>query len=223
VADQLGTIVEGMRLQEQAERAAVLEERGRLARELHDSVTQLLYGINLFSRAGRDAYSQGKTEEGSQHLARLGETASQAIKEMRLLLYELRPQALEQQGLVGALQQRLDAVESRAGITARLVADANHLPAEVEQELYHIVQEALNNALKHSAATEVDVQIQAHSEGWLVEVTDDGAGFDPRSVSDSGGMGVSNIRDRAERLGATLTLISEPGKGTTVRVRQRSL
>ena len=194
VADQLGTIVEGLRLQEQAERAAVLEERGRLARELHDSVTQLLYGINLFSRAGRDAYSQGKVEEGSQHLARLGETASQAIKEMRLLLYELRPRALEQQGLVGALQHRLDAVEGRAGVTAQFLADmTQELPVEVEQELYHIAQEALNNALKHSAATSVKLQIQVNPDGWLLEVHDDGAGFDPQGIPGSGGMGVSGF------------------------------
>jgi signal transduction histidine kinase len=218
VADQLGTVVESIRLRDQAERAAVLEERGRLARELHDSVTQLLYSINLFAKAGRDAYSQGNVQGGNAHLTKLGDTASQAIKEMRLLLYELRPRALEQQGLIGAIQHRLDAVEGRAGVSAQLLANTTvELPAQVEQELYHIVQEALNNALKHSEATSVKVQIEADVEGVRVEVTDDGSGLDPHGASKGGGMGLASMRERAERIGGRLTILSEPGKGTTVQ------
>jgi signal transduction histidine kinase len=218
VADQLGTVVESIRLHEQAERAAVLEERGRLARELHDSVTQLLYSINLFARAGRDAYSQGNVQGGSAHLTKLGDTASQAIKEMRLLLYELRPRELEQQGLVGAIQHRLDAVEGRAGVSAQLLANTPiELPTKVEQELYHIVQEALNNALKHSEATSVKVQIEADSGGVRLEVTDNGSGFDPRGVPDTGGIGLASMRERAERIGGGLTILSESGKGTTIQ------
>ena len=218
VADQLGIVVESARLRRQAEQAAVLEERGRLARELHDSVTQLLYSINLFAKAGRDAYDQGSSEQGSQHLIRLGDIASQAIKEMRLLLYELRPRELEQAGLIGAIQHRLDAVEGRADVKTQLLVNVVvELSKEVEQELYHIVQEALNNALKHSQATLVQVQIKADLEEIRLDVTDDGSGFDVHHIPDTGGMGLANMHERAAKLGGTLVILSEPGKGTTIQ------
>jgi signal transduction histidine kinase len=219
IADQLGIVVESAGLRERAERAAVLEERERLARELHDSVTQLLYSINLFAKAGRDAYNQGNTVQGSAHLAQLGDIASQAIKEMRLLLYELRPRELEQEGFIGAIQHRLDAVEGRAGIRTQLLVDtAIKLSPKVEQELYHIVQEALNNALKHSQATSVQVQITADREWIGLEVTDDGVGFDPHNIPDEGGIGLINMRERAKKLGGKLAILSKLGRGTTVQL-----
>jgi len=218
VADQLGVVVESARLRKGAKQAAVLEERGRLARELHDSVTQLLYSISLFAKAGRDAYKQGNVEQGSGHLSKLGDIASQAIKEMRLLLYELHPRELEREGLMGAIQHRLDAVEGRAGVKTQLVVDTTvELSREVERALYHILQEALNNALKHAKATSVQVRIQADREGIRLDVTDDGSGFAPHDIPDEGGMGLANMHERAKKLGGTLTILSEPGKGTTVQ------
>jgi signal transduction histidine kinase len=219
IADQIGVVVESARLRQLAEYTAVMEERGRLARELHDSVTQLLYSINLFAKAGKDAYSYGEAKQGDKHLARLGDTASQAIKEMRLLLYELRPPELERAGLLGAIQYRLDAVEGRAGVKTQLLVDpVIELSKAVEEEFYHIVQEALNNSLKHSQAAAVAIRIEADQKRISLVVTDDGSGFDPHDIPNKGGMGLLNMRERAKKLGGELTILSEPGTGTTIQV-----
>jgi PAS domain S-box-containing protein len=219
VADQLGSVVESARLRQQAERAAVLEERGRLARDLHDSVTQLLYSVNLFARSGQNALDARDLDKLGDSLARLGESAQQALKEMRLLVYELRPLALEREGLADALRQRLDAVEGRVGVVAQLSADETiSLPKQVEGELYRIGIEALNNALKHAKATSVTVRLSARPEGIQLEVTDDGRGFDPGVIEGKGGLGLVGMRERAERMGGVLAVTSAPGKGTEIKV-----
>jgi signal transduction histidine kinase len=152
-------------------------------------------------------------------MGRLREIAQQALKEMRLLVYQLRPLVLKREGLVGALQQRLDAVEKRAGVDARLLVEGTlDLPATVEEGLYRIAQEALNNALKHAAPRAVILRIRADARRVVLDVTDDGQGFDPAAVSDKGGMGLVSMRERAERLGGSFSLASAPGGGTTVRV-----
>lgn len=225
IGQQVGVAVENARLYQQAEQLAVIKERQRLARELHDSVTQSLYSLTLLAEAGRRLMGSGDTERVKAYLGRLGETAQQALKEMRLLVYELRPMALETEGLVGALQQRLDAVEKRAGVQARLLVEVGaqsveplHLPAPLEEGLYRIAQEALNNALKHAAANAVVVRIHAEDDCVQLEVTDNGKGFDVAAVRDQGGLGLVSMRERAERLGGVLTILSAPGEGTTVRV-----
>jgi PAS domain S-box-containing protein len=219
VADQVGVAVENARLRQQAERAAVIEERERLSRELHDSVTQSLYGLTLFAEAGDNLVDAGDLEAVKHNLVRMGETAQQALKEMRLLVYELRPLDLEREGLIGALHQRLSAVEGRVNIKARLVAEELvELPAAVEEELYRIAQEALNNALKHAAASSVTIYLRREDEQVELEVVDDGSGFDPQAVRNTGGMGLVNMQKRAEKLGGSLTILSTPGEGTRVKV-----
>lgn len=219
VADQVGVAVENARLRQQAERAAVIEERERLSRELHDSITQSLYSLTLFAEAGENLVEAGDLEAAKHNLARMGETAQQSLKEMRLLVYELRPLDLEREGLIGALHQRLSAVEGRVNIKARLVAEELiELPASVEEELYRIAQEALNNALKHAAASSVTAYLRREGEQIVLEVVDDGAGFDPTVVSNSGGMGLANMQKRAEKLGGSLTIFSTLGAGTRVKV-----
>ena len=220
IADQVGVMVENSRLRRQAEHAAVMEERERLARELHDSVTQSLYSLTLLAGGGRRMANAGTLTDVADYFTDLGEIAQQALKEMRLLVYELRPAILEREGLVGALQQRLDSVEGRAGVEARLlVEEMIQLPPTVEEDLYRIAQEALNNALKHAAATSVTVRIYADQDQLVMEVIDDGKGFTPEALSDMGGMGLVSIRQRAERLGGRLKVMSAPEDGTTVQVR----
>jgi signal transduction histidine kinase len=219
IADQLGIVVEGAWLRDRAEWAAVLEERGRLARDLHDSVTQLLYSVNLFAKSGQNAFNVGDRDLLATSLTKLGESARQALREMRLLIYELRPLVLEQEGLVSALQRRLDAVEGRVGLTVQLLEGGEvELPWQVEDELYRISVEALNNALKYARATSVTISINADQERVELVVTDDGAGFDPRAVEGKGGLGIVGMRERAERLGGLLEVTSAPGEGTSVRV-----
>jgi signal transduction histidine kinase len=219
IADQIGVVVENARLVRQAEQLAVVRERERLARELHDSVTQSLYSLTLLAEASQRLLGAEDRERAGEHVGRLGEIAQQALKEMRLLVYQLRPLVLKREGLVGALQHRLDAVERRAGVDARLlVGGAIELPASAEEELYRIAQEALNNALKHAAPTSVAVRIAADDQGVSLEVSDDGCGFDLDSVGAEGGMGLVSMRERTEKLGGRLDVTSTPGEGTRVCV-----
>lgn len=214
-------ITERVHLAEAQARAA-LEERQRLARELHDSVTQSLYSLTLLAEAGRRLALAGDLERVTQHVGRLGETAQQALKEMRLLVYQLRPLALEAEGLAGALQHRLDAVEKRGGLQARLVVEGLlDLPAAVEEALFRIAEEALNNALKHAAATAVTVTLCA-GDGWAgLEIVDNGRGLEPEAV-DRGGLGLTSMRERAAQFGGQVQVSAAPGQGTAVRVRLRT-
>jgi len=192
----------------------------RLARDLHDSVTQSLYSVTLLAETSRLAAQAGDLRTVADCQSRLGQVTQQALKELRLLIYELRPPMLEEEGLIGALQQRLDTVENRAGVEARLrvEGEAKLLPP-LEEALYRIGLEALNNALKHAAATAVTVRIRSDAAGVELEIVDNGQGFDPSTASEKGGMGLITMRERAERLGGVLTIRSTPGEGTKVKVR----
>lgn len=220
LGDRIGAALESARLRELAERAAVMEERQRLARDLHDSVTQSLYSLTLIAETGRRAALSADAEKIPAYMERLRDVAQQALKEMRLLIYQLRPLALERGGLAGALQERLDAVEGRAGVTARLlVEDTVSLRPPVEEAFYRIALEALNNALKHSGATSVTVCLRADGKHGELTVTDNGCGFDHEAAGDTGGLGLRTMRERAERLGGTLVVRSALGQGTTVEAR----
>jgi signal transduction histidine kinase len=221
IGDQIGIAVENARLYEQAQQTAVMEERQRMARELHDSVTQSLHGSTLLTEAAKRLANAGDLERTIGYLTRLGEISQQALKEMRLLVYELRPLALKEVTLTEALQQRLDAVERRAGINVQLVADDSlDLPDATEGTLYRIAQEALNNALQHASPTSVVVSIQVTGEPpdqqVTLEVSDDGIGFD-MSTTGAGGIGLSSMKERAEKLGGDLAIHSSPGEGTSVK------
>ena len=216
IADLVATAVESARLRRQAERALVIEERARLARELHDSVTQLLYSLGLYAETGLELAVSGDVLGMVDYLGRIGRAAQQALKEMRVLIYELRPPVLEDEGLVGALQQRLDTVERRSGVEGILLVEGVlELPVRIESGLYYIAQEALNNALTHAAATSVKVYLRDGNAQVELVVTDNGAGFDPDSM---GGMGIIGMRERAEKMGGELTILSVPEEGTKVKV-----
>jgi signal transduction histidine kinase len=196
----------------------VLEERPRLARELHDSVTQSLYGVALYTEAASRALADGEVDPVAANLEEIRETTQEALGEMRLLLYELRPPLLEEHGLAAALRTRLQSVETRAGLEVGFDCQGDQrLPVDQEQELYRLAQEALNNVLKHAHASRVQVRLDVASNPALLEVCDDGAGFEP-SLRDGGGFGVRGMRERAERLGGTLRIESAPGDGTRVLV-----
>ncbi len=223
LAQRAALALQNAQLFEQSQHAAILEERQRLARELHDSVTQSLYSLTLLAEAGRRLARSGDTERVETYLGRLGETAQQALKEMRLLVYELRPLELEREGLIGALQQRLDTVEKRAGVKANIRVEGDvDLPAAVESELYRVASEALNNALKHAAATTLTITLRAHVDGVEMVIADNGRGFAPADLADRGGLGLTSMRERVERLGGSFTLLSTPEAGTQVIARVES-
>ena len=211
--------VENARLRQEVDRAAVMRERSRLARELHDSVTQQLYSLTLLAEGWRRLAHNGKLDGQTDYLAELGAIAQQALKEMRLLVHELRPSALEQDGLLGALHQRLEAVERRSGVEKRLLADdLLDLPSPIEEEMYGIIQEALNNALKHAAATTVTVRVGIVGREVRAEISDNGVGFEA-SASGRSGLGLTSMQERADKLGATLTIDSAPNAGTKVTLQ----
>ncbi len=219
VADQIGVAVENARLRKENEQLLVLEERNRLARELHDAVTQSLYSLTLFAEANRRFAREGNLALSSEYAARLGDAAQQALREMRLLVHNLRPSILEQAGLVRAIQQRLDGVERRAGIQAALDAQgALDLPAHVEEALFHLSQEALNNALKHAAATKVTVTLQQVEDTVKLVIRDNGCGFEPDSEEDSGGLGLVSMQERVALLNGDLQLETAVNQGTTITV-----
>jgi signal transduction histidine kinase len=206
----------------QAEELAVLQERNRLARELHDSVTQSLHSLTLLAEAGQRLAGSGDIERTRGYLIRLGEISQQALREMRLLVYELRPLALRGVGLVGALQQRLDAVERRAGVEVQLsIEEGLELPRSIEEELFRFAVEALNNALKHSNPSTVTVALRKEEKRempWFeLSIVDDGIGFDPDTKDDVGGLGLVGMKERIEKLGGELTILSTPGEGTQVK------
>jgi signal transduction histidine kinase len=221
VADQAALAIENARLRGRAGEAAAFAERSRLARELHDSVTQSLYSVTLYAEAvARMLKSGGNQAAAAEHLGQLRVTAQEALREMRLLIFELSPPALEKGSLADALQTRLDAVEARGGMAASLqVEGTERLSAEQRRELYQIAQEALNNALKHSRAQSVRVRLVFGETETLLEVSDDGAGFEPGSAGRSGGLGLRGMSERVKRITGVLRVESTPGRGTTVSVR----
>jgi signal transduction histidine kinase len=215
IGDQIRIAIANNALRQQA---TVLEERQRIARDLHDSITQSLYGLVTLSEAGRLQRETGNNNALDTTLALVGETTRQVLKEMRLFIFELNPPVLERDGLVGLLHQRLDTVEGRANVTARLITDeTTRLPLPIEKTLYLIAQEALNNILRHARASSVTVRLHRLDGCLIMEITDDGRGFDPPTVRH--GMGLKNMRKRAEDWGGVLEITSQPGSGTCVLVR----
>jgi signal transduction histidine kinase len=219
LANQAGIAIENARLYKNAIKVAALEERQRLARELHDSVTQSLYGITLFSQAASFQLAAEKYEQVDKHLNEINETSQEALAEMRLLIYQLRPPVLDKEGILTALQARLSAVEGRAGLKTNLKSDlTDRLPFAVEEGLYHIAQEALNNTLKHSHAKSVNIFLGQNGPVISLEIVDDGIGFDVARAYQEGKMGLPDMDDHASELGGQLTVTSEPGHGTRIRV-----
>jgi signal transduction histidine kinase len=204
--------------EQRARQVAVLEERQRLSRELHDSVTQALYGISLYAEAGSRALRDGDVEPAATNLREISDTSHEALGEMRLLLFELRPPLLQQHGLEAALRERLQAVETRSGLVTDFLAEGNtRLAPDQEQDLYRLAQEALNNVLKHAHASHVSVRLSVTQAATVLSVADDGVGFDA-SLRGIEGLGLRGMRERAERLGGTLRIQSAPGQGTRIEV-----
>ncbi len=205
-------------LSQQVQEAAVREERSRLARGLHDSVTQSLYSLTLLVEAGRRTLERGDTVQSLKNLNRVAEIAQQALQEMRLMVFQLRQPELEKLGLAGALEHRLEAVERRAGVNARLVvALTQPLQPGIEEDLYWLAQEALNNALKHSGAEFVIIRLFEQGDCLMLEVRDSSRGFDPEALQGSGGFGQAGMRERAEKLCGQLEVESKLRQGTCVR------
>jgi len=198
---------------------AIAAERSRLARELHDSVTQALYSVTLYAEATRLALSAGKQDVATENLKELHNMAREAMVDMRMLIFELHPPVLEEEGLVVALQARLAAVESRAGLQAQFHSEGEiRSPLHIEEELFWIAVEAFNNVIKHAGAQSVTVDLRLDDHRICLLIRDDGRGFDLARARESGGMGLDLMRERVARIAGELEIASIPGEGTTVVV-----
>jgi signal transduction histidine kinase len=209
--------LENAALYERAQTVGVLEERQRLARDLHDSVTQLIFSLTLIAQSVGPAYRRDPVE-GERRIGRMLELSTQSLAEMRALLAELRPAGPVPNGLLPALEKHIQRVAGRDGLQITLEApgyQARH--PDYEEALYRVVQESLNNIVKHAHARQVSVRLSQAAGRLELAVTDDGQGYDPAQTA-SGGLGLVGMRERVERFGGTLTTESAPGTGTTVRV-----
>jgi len=221
IANQAGIALENARLFEQAQTLAVMVERQRLARELHDSVSQVLYGIALGARTAR-ALLDRDPPKAAGPLDYVLSLANAGMSEMRALIFELRPESLEAEGLVAALGKQIDSLRARHQIAVRSsLGDEPDLSLEAKEALYRIAQETLHNIVKHSRAGRVELRLDAptlDSQYVTLDIRDDGDGFDAAGTF-PGHLGLRSMRERAARLGGALSIESAPGQGTHVRVR----
>jgi len=217
-ASHVSITLENISHYKQLERSAVIEERQRLASELHDSATQLLYSMALMSNGWGLKARQDQLSNPADHFYQLEELSLQALREMRMLIHQLRPPVLAEVGLLNALEDRLEKVERRVKIDAHLHIEGElpGLSAVQEEELYFITLEALNNSLRHARASSVQVNIWTQAKQLHVSVTDNGRGYDPSDVAK--GMGTAILDYRASAIGARLTKESQPGQGTRIEV-----
>lgn len=218
ISDQIATLIDSDR---RRKLAITLTERQRLLRDLHDSVSQKLYGLVTLTEAAQAALEAGSSVNPAQVLSRIGENARQAVKEMRLFLYQMQPIDVEKDGLISVLHHRLAAVEGRADIKARLLADENiSLSKEKEVALYYVAQEALNNVLRHARAKSVSVSLKQGRQNVIMEIVDDGCGFDLKKV-DRAGLGLKNMKERILQTNGKIKMVSKPDQGTTIIVSVR--
>ena len=199
----------------QAVEDAVAAERNRLARELHDAVTQTLFAASLIAEVLPDLWDMDEAE-ARKSTEELRQLTRGALAEMRTLLFELRPAALNQARLPDLLRQMCEAVMGRKRLPIRLnVQGECEIPCEVKVEMYRIAQESLNNVVKYSRATGVEIDVRLEANGVHMEIRDNGIGFDLASVKPTS-LGLRIMRERAEAINAGLEVTSQPGQGTTV-------
>ncbi len=218
-ANQVAIAIHNAQLYKQAGDNAALEERNRLARELHDSVAQALYSISLFVDATRMALKTNRPQVVESHLEELTLLSREAMSDMRLMIFELRPPILEQVGLIAALQCRLD--PSKPGQAFRQAFTRKgrsvSLPQQ-ESELYRIVQEALNNVIKHAQAHQVAVRVIAEERHVRIIIEDDGVGFDLRSPKTEADRASGICVSGRPRLGASCKFESIQARGQKLRL-----
>ena len=207
------------RLYEQTRELSIAAERNRLALELHDAVSQKLFGLVLSAEAAGTLLERDPEAAGDQ-VAKLQALAQEALDELRSLVFELRPPDLERDGLGGALRKHVELLRRLQQQEIELDLDGE-LPADAERdrEILRIAQEALQNALRHARADHIAVRVSADDGRILLEVEDDGVGFEPDAVDTrSRRLGLTSMEERARRLGGTLEIRSAPNAGTTVRL-----
>jgi signal transduction histidine kinase len=210
------------RLYERARELSIVAERNRLALDLHDAVSQRLFALVLSAEAAGTLLEREPNAARDQ-VAKLQTMAQEALDELRTLVFELRPPDLEKDGLGGALGKHVDLMRRLQPLEIELVLDGELPPDGTrDRELFRIAQEALQNTIKHAHAGRVAVRLSADAGGFLLEVEDDGVGFDPEAPGTrSRRLGLTSMEERARRIGGALEIRSAPNAGTTVRLLAR--
>jgi two-component system nitrate/nitrite sensor histidine kinase NarX len=217
IGQQVGVAMENAHLYEQAGQTATATERNRLARELHDAVTQTLFSANLIADVVPRIWERSPGE-GLRSLEELRQLTRGALAEMRTLLLEMRPETLERSEIKPLLTQLTDAFVGRVRVPVSLVLEGDcELTQEVKLVLYRVAQEALHNIAKHSGAKHVELQLTCQPGSVSLSIRDDGLGFDPGSIPPDH-MGMAIMRERASSIGARLKIESQLGQGTTVEL-----
>jgi len=216
-ADQAALAIQNSRLRYQIEQAAASAERGRLARDLHDAVTQTLFSASLIAEALPRVWDR-QPEQGRSGLEELRQLTKGALAEMRTMLVELRPSALTEKPLGELLCHLTEAATSRTRVPTELTVEGDSsLDPNLQVALYRIAQEALNNIAKHAGASQASVDLYCQPGQVTLYVSDNGRGFDPDDVLPDR-LGMGTMRERAEQVGAALDIRSQPGHGTQIIV-----
>ncbi len=217
IGNHVATAVENARLHGQARKLAAVEERQRLARELHDSVSQALYGISLGAQTARTLLDRDPASV-AQPLDYVVELAQAGMAEMRALIFELRPESLESEGLVAALEKQAAAVRARQrfNVDLTLCPEPEWLTLDQKEALYRIAQESMHNIIKHAQANWIGLRLDAIPGALVLEIVDDGNGFDSGGAF-PGHLGLISMRERMANIGGTLAIDSHPGAGATIR------
>jgi signal transduction histidine kinase len=208
--------IENARLHERSRELSIVEERNRLARELHDNVTQRLFGVALAAESASTLLERDRNAAAAE-IARVGELARAAMEELRAVVFELRPGSLEAEGLATVLRKHVDVLRRVSGRRIELrVGEPPKLDPGRATQVLRIAQEALGNALRHAEASCIDVRLDSGAGGLVLSVTDDGCGFDPSAVRGQR-LGLTSMEERATELGGSLS-VSSGEAGTTVRL-----
>ncbi|MET8610608.1 MULTISPECIES: GAF domain-containing sensor histidine kinase [Streptomyces] len=207
------------RLYERSRELTIAEERSRLAHELHDAVSQKLFSLRLTAQAAAALVDRDPARAKGE-LHQVAALAAEAADELRAAVVELRPAALDEDGLIATLRTQIQVLDRAHSARVTFTgAGYRALPAAQEEALLRVAQEALHNALRHARAEHVDVSVERRGGGAVLRVADDGDGFDPAAVGRAGRhLGLVSMRDRASGVGGTLTVESAPGKGTTIEM-----
>jgi signal transduction histidine kinase len=218
-ANQAAIAIENAQLYDRAREQEVLAERNRLARDLHDSLSQALFSMVLNAEAA-SLFFESDPEKARTQIQLLYETANAALKEMRTLIFELRPANLEQEGLATVLTKHVKLIGSRYGIETRVdVRGQRRLPLHIEKALFRVAQEALNNVVKHANATEVALLLKTHDEWAYMSIEDNGVGITPGETTFNT-LGLTSMRERVDQLGGEFKIgPGTGGKGTLVQVK----
>jgi len=218
LSDQIAVALENIRLYEQAQELATMKERSRLARDLHDAVSQTLFSASIIAEVLPRLWEKSQ-DEGRRRLEEIRQLTRGALAEMRTLLFELQPAALADAELAYLLHQLAESITGRTRIAVKVLVEGDcDLPPNIKVALYRITQEALNNVAKHANATSANIKVICQSDVTELRISDNGRGFDTSSVR-VGSLGLGIMRDRAREIGADIEIKSTIGSGSVITVR----